>query len=344
MGQTESSSKADQTCKAPSSFIESRRQHSLNRLGVRGNKKRDKFISATSHEDDDLTWLESFAASETKAPISPKRGKQQQTGSFETTGPSAAPLRRQTSSTSSESNESEGMLEEMERLSPRDAFRLSFLRKLSDKKVLVPAEQRQPKHQTVTIFDWDDTLLCTSFLAQHEGQRLPPSIKQNLKDIEKAASRLLEKACQMGNTFIITNAAEGWVQFSASRYAPGLLPMLAKVRIISARSRYQAVYPHDVGKWKIHAFMDLQQELDLPVVTNLNSFGDANYEMEATRVMGKMFEEAFVKTVKFQESPTPQELLDELKCVERGFESVVENARNLKVSLEGRKRVPGSPM
>jgi hypothetical protein len=27
-----------------------------------------------------------------------------------------------------------------------------------------PQAQKSPQHQTVIIFDWDDTLLCTSFL------------------------------------------------------------------------------------------------------------------------------------------------------------------------------------
>jgi len=42
-----------------------------------------------------------------------------------------------------------------------------------------------------------------------------------------------------GKTFIITNAAEGWVEYSAERYMPSLLPVLEKITIISARTRYE---------------------------------------------------------------------------------------------------------
>jgi hypothetical protein len=38
---------------------------------------------------------------------------------------------------------------------------------------------------------------------------------------------------------IITNAAEGWVEFSANRFMPSVVPCLEKVKIVSARARYE---------------------------------------------------------------------------------------------------------
>eukprot|EP01066_Platyproteum_vivax_P011814 Platyproteum_vivax@DN5351_c0_g1_i2.p1 len=46
----------------------------------------------------------------------------------------------------------------------QDDFRVNYLRKLSYRGVWVPSAHRPPQHQTVTIFDWDDTLLCTTYL------------------------------------------------------------------------------------------------------------------------------------------------------------------------------------
>lgn len=217
-------------------------------------------------------------------------------------------------------------------------FRAGFLRKLSQEKVWLPAAQRMPKQQTVIIFDWDDTLLCTGFLNRHSDRPMHVNVLDSLKNIEQSVVRLLERALQSGHTFIITNALDGWVEYSAAKYIPGVLPVLHKVRILSARSRYEAMYPREVGKWKTSMFIDLQRELDLPVVTNLNSFGDSNYEMAATVTMGEEFQEAYTKTVKFQEHPLPEELLRQLELVEKNFESVVFNARSSKVSLERKKK------
>eukprot|EP01066_Platyproteum_vivax_P017821 Platyproteum_vivax@DN7439_c0_g1_i9.p1 len=43
-------------------------------------------------------------------------------------------------------------------------FRIRYLRHLSKAGIWVPHMYRPPKHQTVIIFDWDDTLLCTTYL------------------------------------------------------------------------------------------------------------------------------------------------------------------------------------
>merc|ERR1719199_1570174 len=51
----------------------------------------------------------------------------------------------------------------------QDNFRMAFLHRLSYEKVWVPPAKRMPQHQTVIIFDWDDTLLCTSYLNHHDG-------------------------------------------------------------------------------------------------------------------------------------------------------------------------------
>lgn len=221
-------------------------------------------------------------------------------------------------------------------LKEQDDFRVAFLRKLSYEKVWVPAPQRLPKHQTVIIFDWDDTLLCTTYLNLQEslGNELSRGGQDYLKKIELAAKKLLETSMRLGQTFIITNAMQGWVEYSAAKYVPELLPILGQIPVISARSRYEPLYPKDVRMWKLYAFRDLQRELDLPIITNLNSIGDSNYEMEATQVMGKEFSEALVKTIKLREHPTPEELLKELDLINDKFEKIVTNARNLKIALE----------
>merc|ERR1719345_264322 len=135
----------------------------------------------------------------------------------------------------------------------------------------------------------------------------------------------------MGTTFIITNAMTGWVEYSAAKYVPALLPVLQNTRVISARSRYEAQYPGEVGKWKIQAFLEVQRQLDSQIITNLISLGDSNFEMDAVHVMGKEFAQALVKTIKFQESPSPEELLKQLGLVSQRFEQILGNPRNLKI-------------
>lgn len=219
-------------------------------------------------------------------------------------------------------------------LRSQDDFRLSFLRKLSYQRVWVPQAQRPPQHQTVIIFDWDDTLLCTSFLNFRQDQSPQPVVERYLKGIEKAAGRLLEQSLRLGRTFIITNAMTGWVEYSAAKYVPGLLPILQQVRVISARGNWEAQYPGEVSQWKIQAFLEVQRQLDSQIITNLISLGDSNFEMDAVHVMGKEFAQAMIKTIKFRDNPSPEELLKQLELVAQKFEKIALNARNLKIGLE----------
>lgn len=53
---------------------------------------------------------------------------------------------------------------------------------------------------------------------------------------------------------IITNSDEGWVQYSAERFCPKLLPVIAKYRVVSARTRYEKFYPGQPLCWKAAAF------------------------------------------------------------------------------------------
>jgi len=225
----------------------------------------------------------------------------------------------------------------------QDDFRTNYLKKLSYSKVWVPQAQRPPKHQTVIIFDWDDTLLCTSYLNFRGDADLQPAVVRHLEDIQRAGKKLLELAMRLGRTFIITNAMNGWVQYSAAKWIPEVLDVLQnqKVRVISARTNHEPQYPGEVGQWKIQAFLEVQKDLNSQIITNLISLGDSNFEMDAVHVMGKEFAQALVKTIKFRENPSPEELLKQLELVAQKFERIVENARNLKIGLE-RKWVGGA--
>jgi len=226
-----------------------------------------------------------------------------------------------------------------EKCSQQGNFRVNFLRKLSYSKVWVPQVLRPPKHQTVIIFDWDDTLLCTSFLTGIcKGQAFPHTVTQCLSAIERISCELLEMALRLGHTFIITNAAEGWVEHSAAAYVPGILPVLRTVPVVSARSKFEPQYPGDVGMWKTQAFLEIQRQLDSQIIANLISIGDSNFEMDAVHAMGRQFSEALTKTIKFTPNPSPEELVKQLDLVAKKFERIVVRASNLQVGLERRGR------
>ena len=116
-------------------------------------------------------------------------------------------------------------------------------------------------YETVIIFDWDDTILCTSFINPtgvfNPHARISSAVYKQLEVLEVAAKKVMELSVYYGQTYIITNAGEGWVQFSAQKFMPSCVPILKKIKIISARSRYEHL-TKDYSQWKINAFLEAQ--------------------------------------------------------------------------------------
>lgn len=218
-------------------------------------------------------------------------------------------------------------------------FRTNFLKRLSYSGVWQPEPSRTLKVQSILIFDWDDTLLCTSFLERYDGIVLPHVVRQRMSKVASVVKKVLELACHLGQPFIITNAKNGWVEHSAALWMPEVIPVLKQITIISARSAYEARFPDNVSQWKRHAFLALQGRLDQHALTNLISIGDSAFEMDAAHAMGDRFAKAVVKTVKFVPQPRPQELCAQLGLVLKKLVHIVEIGKPLQVHLGTRTAV-----
>lgn len=235
-------------------------------------------------------------------------------------------------------------MEEGIRASPLcgDHFRIAFLAHLSYQRVLVPRCLRAPVCQTLVIFDWDDSLLCTTYLNERKAEKhtMTPATRRRMRRLAVLVRNLLEQAMAAGTTYIITNAVKGWVESSAAKYLPDALPALQRVRIISARDRYERFFPHHVCQWKMNAFLELQRHFDERSIMNLISVGDSPLELHAAQALGNKFDQARVKTVKLFEAPSPGELLRELELVAASFGEILSCARNC--SLNIKERAAGS--
>jgi hypothetical protein len=136
-----------------------------------------------------------------------------------------------------------------------------------------------------------------------------------------------------GRVYIITNAAEGWVEFSCRKFFPTVFPLLALITIISARARFEREFPGDVPKWKLHAFLETQDHLENGNIKNIIAIGDSMMELEAAHQLATRFQKALIKTIKFRELPKPNELVKQLNLVIAKFEDIVNNSRNLTIRL-----------
>lgn len=196
-----------------------------------------------------------------------------------------------------------------------------------------------PKH-TVIIFDWDDTLLASSFLSS-KGLRLdsdvepPPEVAEQLQLLEKSVSAVLNRALEFGEVHIVTNAEAGWVQLSAQKFIPGVLCVLERVTVISARTTYERLYPEAPLKWKYYAFQERLKEkmYDSKSCKNVISFGDSHVEREAVRAVTRGLPNTVTKSVKFAERPTMEQLRRQIELVSSCFQFIFNHQGDLDLML-----------
>ena len=218
-------------------------------------------------------------------------------------------------------------------------IRGSYISKLISKEVWNPSIKPK-QHNSIIIFDWDDTLLPTSFLTPegvfNPNITLSEKDKKKLLKIEQCVFLLLTEAIEKGNVYIITNAGNGWVEYSANKFYPSIMEILSKIEIISARE-YEKQFS-DSRQWKIQAFLTLLKFVNIKLVTNIICIGDSLFEMEAGRILASKFTEAFIKTIKFKEKPKLDELLKQITLVYHQFGTIYSSIRNLTIRVEKKKK------
>jgi hypothetical protein len=218
---------------------------------------------------------------------------------------------------------------------------------------------------TVIMFDWDDTLLASSFLSAR-GYRVDcddssaavsdSSDASQLRAQEQCVCALLKLALSYGTVNIVTNAETGWVELSAQKFMPSVLPLLAKVNVLSARSTFEPAHPEAPLKWKYYAFHERLRavfgetcmesraaEADIATAASLGlpadmkknvvSFGDSHVEREAIRAVTRGVPGWRCKSVKFAERPTVEQLRRQLELVTNCFHYIATHHADLDLQL-----------
>jgi len=124
-------------------------------------------------------------------------------------------------------------------------------------------------HQIV-VYDWDDTLCCSTHL-HGRGYDLdskrpyPEPLETQLNELDDMGVSVLSLTVEIvgaENVLIVTNAEDGWVEMSGELFLPKVHQYVKSVniRIISARSMYEKMYPQQPGQWKHHCFRNVLQQ------------------------------------------------------------------------------------
>lgn len=99
---------------------------------------------------------------------------------------------------------------------------------------------------------------------------------------------MLELSVKAGQTYIITNAGQGWVEYSARKFMPSVCEILKSIIIISARAKYEHL-TKDYTKWKLYAFLETQQTLGDANIKNIVALGDNQLEIDAAHHLAQKY-------------------------------------------------------
>jgi len=201
------------------------------------------------------------------------------------------------------------------------------------------AESSSSSVETVIIFDWDDTLLASSYLSGR-GYKLDSTVEKNsdielqLRELEQSVINVLSVAMSYGPVHVVTNAETGWVQLSANKFMPNVVPILSKLSVVSARSTYEQLFPEAPVKWKQCAFQEKVSALVCEdKEKNVISFGDSHVEREAVRAVTRGMSRTRTKSVKFAERPSMEQLRRQIELVTNCFQYIFHHDADLDLQL-----------
>lgn len=196
--------------------------------------------------------------------------------------------------------------------------------------------------RTLTLYDWDDTFFPSTYLAElgvriSEDEQLPQSLLDELADLENVVIKILQEALRCGVVKVITNAEEGWVELSGTRFMPKLSAFLksTNIKVVSARTTYEADYPDSPSCWKTAAFAaEVEESFPDGDYLNVLVLGDSLSEREAAHNLALRRPTSCVKSVKLVERPNVTQLQRQIALLHGTFNDLREHYGSFDVNLQ----------
>lgn len=187
------------------------------------------------------------------------------------------------------------------------------------------------KYKTLIIYDWDDTLFCTSWITNNQVDLHNPLYKRRhidfFKKLDRILFKLFIKMLRYKNTklIIVTNATKQWITICCE-VLPRTKNIIHKyVDVISARDVYQEKYPRNSYIWKKLIFRELAKEYFLnqtinKQIQNIISIGDAEYEFNALKNLdNQQTNIRLLKSIRMIQGPSYDQIIDQLNVINNNF-------------------------
>lgn len=206
------------------------------------------------------------------------------------------------------------------------------------------------KEDTLILFDWDDTLIPTTFLfSQQPGSlaesfEMPLKLQETLDEVAVSALATLEAAKQYGHVVIVTNSENGWVDLATQRFFPRLTEVLRDVPKFSARSAFESGECATPVHWKTLAFEHSITNFfgTMPRIRNVVSLGDSEHDRAALFLAAQKIPSCWAKSLKLTEQPDAEYILKEQELIRESLPQLAYHQGTLDLCIHCHART-GSP-
>ena len=202
-------------------------------------------------------------------------------------------------------------------------------------KILPRDASKNAKSETLFILDWDDTLMCTSFISS-KTKPLSDEEKNIILNLGKIVNKFLKECDKYGTFIIMTNSTERWMKKTAENYLKIKKENIENIKIISTRDKYLKK-GIEINKWKELALEEILFKYE-DFIKNIILGSDSENDIEVFKKISKKNKKINVSTIKFKTKPTPIIMIKEIEYLTKKLYQIIGTSKNFYLIKEKEKK------
>ena len=188
---------------------------------------------------------------------------------------------------------------------------------------------------TIFLIDWDDTLMCTSFITL-KTQPLTEKEQNLILNLGNIVSVFLSHCLEYGKVIILTNSSENWVKSTSVDYL-GITDLIDKnIKIISTRDNYLKK-GIDKKYWKELALEEIFNKYQNKI-ENLICASDSEKDINIFKKFMCKNKGINISTIKFKRKPNIMTLIKEIKYLIAHINIIIGTNKNYYLLKEAKEK------
>ena len=189
--------------------------------------------------------------------------------------------------------------------------------------------------ETLFILDWDDTLMCTSFI-RSKSQPLSKEDQSLISKLGYIVSAFISHCQKYGKVIILTNSSENWVKRTASENL-GIVDLFnKKIKIFSTRDNYYKK-GIDIKYWKEMALDEIFNKRENKI-ENLICASDSEKDINTFKNFIQKHRNVNISTINFKRTPDPLIMIKEIKYLINCIGKIIGTNKNYFLMKEDKEK------